>query len=108
MLIKAASKTDVGKRRSLNEDKIGMYEKENVYLVCDGMGGQVAGSLASDIAVETITAITTQYQLGATVLLHSAFTEYQSTHPKPTIAGIALTRLLILSFLCIKPLLSHH
>lgn len=54
MLIKAASKTDVGKRRSLNEDKIGMYEKENVYLVCDGMGGQVAGSLASDIAVETI------------------------------------------------------
>ncbi|MCK5533796.1 Stp1/IreP family PP2C-type Ser/Thr phosphatase [bacterium] len=54
MLLRMASQTDVGKKRSLNEDKMGKYVQENLYLVCDGMGGQSAGDIASAVAVETI------------------------------------------------------
>lgn len=46
--------SDVGKIRKSNEDSFYLSQKENLIIVCDGMGGQVAGGLASKIAVETI------------------------------------------------------
>ncbi len=48
-------KTDVGKKRELNEDSIGVMGEEGIYVVADGMGGHNAGEIASSIAVETIT-----------------------------------------------------
>jgi len=44
----------VGKVRKANEDSYYVSRNEDLLLVCDGMGGQVAGGLASRIAVETI------------------------------------------------------
>ncbi len=46
--------SDIGKVRKANEDSYFVSRDENLVLVCDGMGGQVAGGLASKLAVETI------------------------------------------------------
>jgi len=52
--ITAGAHTDVGNLRASNEDSFYISEDENLIIVCDGMGGQVAGGLASKIAVETV------------------------------------------------------
>lgn len=57
--MKTFSITDIGLRRSMNQD--GMYTSEipvgnlpNLFLVADGMGGHNAGEYASNYALETI------------------------------------------------------
>jgi serine/threonine protein phosphatase PrpC len=46
--------TDVGRQRSHNEDTLYVDNDIGLYVVCDGMGGHVAGSTASMLAVRTI------------------------------------------------------
>ncbi len=58
-MIKAVSKTDIGKLRQLNQDFVftSVYPLgalDNLFLVADGMGGHKAGDYASKCAVETI------------------------------------------------------
>ena len=52
--IQAAAKTDVGLVRTNNEDNFGYDVRNGIFVVCDGMGGQAAGEMASKIAVETV------------------------------------------------------
>ena len=51
-----AAKTDVGKRRSDNQDTHGVARslRSNLFLLADGMGGAHGGATASQIAVEVI------------------------------------------------------
>ncbi len=53
-MVQAAGKSDIGLVRSNNEDRFGYDLRHGIFIVCDGMGGQAAGELASEIAVETI------------------------------------------------------
>ncbi|HBA04713.1 MAG TPA: Stp1/IreP family PP2C-type Ser/Thr phosphatase [Clostridium sp.] len=48
--------TDVGNKRTFNEDSVGYYEEEDfgIFVIADGMGGHNAGEVASRIAIDTI------------------------------------------------------
>ncbi len=53
----AVGKTDVGKVRTSNQDRVfvRVLEKERAYaVVCDGMGGHAGGEVASELASECI------------------------------------------------------
>ena len=52
--LEVAAATDVGCKRSNNEDTYGYDLRQQLYVVCDGMGGVVGGEIASATAVETL------------------------------------------------------
>lgn len=54
MLIKSSGITDVGLKREGNEDSFSVEDSLGLYVVCDGMGGHLAGEVASQISVEMI------------------------------------------------------
>lgn len=52
--VQVAGETDVGQKRAHNEDTFSIVESENLFVVCDGMGGHASGEVASQMAMETI------------------------------------------------------
>ena len=50
--MKVAYKTDIGKKRTHNEDSILVDEPMHIFLLADGMGGHQAGEVASYLAVK--------------------------------------------------------
>ncbi|MDH5567245.1 MAG: Stp1/IreP family PP2C-type Ser/Thr phosphatase, partial [Myxococcales bacterium] len=52
MILSAAARTDVGLKRSANEDSFALAPDLGLFVVADGMGGHTAGKLASALASE--------------------------------------------------------
>jgi len=52
--VKFCAITDVGQRRESNEDSLKANAEENLFIVADGMGGHIAGEVASKVAVDSV------------------------------------------------------
>ena len=55
-ILDSASRTDVGRRRSHNEDSLLHLGEVPLFAIADGVGGEAAGEVASAAAVEVMTA----------------------------------------------------
>jgi len=54
LLVKSSGISDVGLRRDGNEDSFSVEDSLGLYVVADGMGGHLAGEVASRICIEII------------------------------------------------------
>ncbi len=50
----ACGETNVGMKRSHNEDKFVVIDEDNLYVVADGMGGHASGEVASQMCIDTL------------------------------------------------------
>jgi protein phosphatase len=52
--IRYAARTDVGLKRTHNEDYFALIEEDRLFMVADGMGGHASGDVASKLSTEVI------------------------------------------------------
>ena len=52
--MEVAGKTDIGRVRTNNEDCFGYDAALGIFVLCDGMGGEAAGEVASELGVSSV------------------------------------------------------
>ncbi len=65
MRITSCGMTDVGVKRTNNEDNYLINDELGLFVVCDGMGGHAGGEFASAIAVNTVEEVLTNFEIHA-------------------------------------------
>ena len=65
-------RTDIGKKRKQNEDAAWFDEKRGVFAVADGMGGHLAGEVASAMAIDAVAHMAAQRKKPSIELLKKA------------------------------------
>ncbi len=68
----AALRTDVGRVRKQNEDAAWLNEKQGIYVVADGMGGHLAGEVASAMAIDAMKRMTKTHEIASIAVLREA------------------------------------
>ena len=53
-MLKAAGRTDPGRQRAVNEDRLHVDASRGLFIVIDGVGGQAAGGKAADVALSVM------------------------------------------------------
>ena len=66
MRLTCAARTDPGRRRENNEDSFCTREDLGLFIVADGMGGHVAGEIASRLAVQEVERVVAATSCSAT------------------------------------------
>ena len=105
MILRAAATTDVGLRRGANEDRYALAPELGLFLVADGMGGHTAGQVASNIASEAALEAVSALE-GGTVSLAEKLRQavevanrriYSTAEAKRELAGMGTTFVSILA-----------
>ena len=102
MRIEIIGKSDIGKKRTTNEDAFLIQADQNLVIVADGVGGLQAGQIASQLAVREIQTylqgqaftpeiLSQSVQKANGVIYHTGFTDAQQTGMATTINVVAFT-----------------
>ncbi|MCK5739778.1 serine/threonine-protein phosphatase [bacterium] len=83
MKVEFSAKTDTGKVRKANEDSFCILQHAHTAYICDGMGGHVAGALASSLGIETIKQLLPVFQPGqsANQMVKDLFIQSHQSYP---------------------------
>jgi serine/threonine protein phosphatase PrpC len=99
LTIEVAALTDLGCKRTNNEDSYGYDQAAGIFVVCDGMGGQAAGETASGNAVkETVEHFMGHADPGATTedrlnraIIHANSVVYRMAQENAELRGMGTT-----------------
>ena len=99
MRLRVGTKSDVGKVRQVNEDSF--LAEEPLFVIADGMGGHLAGDVASATAVEIITEQASNARLDdprslSTILRSANRAIWEKARADPSLKGMGTTCTLVM------------